>query len=589
MVNETETEWMRVATLDELQQKGCVVVSGHDRPIAVFWHAGQVYAIDNRCPHMGFPLHQGTVSDGILTCHWHHARFDLSSGCTFNLFAGDVPVCPVEVREADSGAEVWVGTRFPAAETLARETRRLQEALAQNISLGIGKSVVALLQSGAAPEDIVRDGVLFGVQHRDGWASGLTILGALANLVALLPEEEQFLALYHGLSRVAGDCAGQVPHREHLPLEGTNATFDTLKRWFRYWILVRHRDAAERTLLTAIESGATPAALADLLICAATDRYYADGGHALDFVNKAFEALEIIGWQHAATVLPSVVRGLAGARGGEELNSWRHPIDLVPLLDDAFTQLPTWFQAGQGKTWSAEAELGRALLGDDPAQIVAALHAAIENGAQAAQLGKALCYAAALRIARFGTANEFGDWITALHTFTYCNALHQSLKRLGAGAHHEAVRGVFHGAMSLYLDRFLNIPPAALPGERAPLDALPGDANELRAAFLDALDTRQRVDESASAVARYLELGHPLEPLLATLSRGVLREDADFHTFQMLEAAIQQRREWGDSPEGRHILIALARYVAAHSPTQRNSLQTAEIALRLHRGETLTD
>ena len=39
------------------------------------------------------------------------------------------------------------------------------------------------------------------------------------------------------------------------------------------------------------------------------------------------------------------------------------------------------------------------------------------------QLTRSLCYAAAMRIARFGTANEFGDWITALHTFTYCNAL----------------------------------------------------------------------------------------------------------------------------------------------------------------------
>jgi hypothetical protein len=58
-----------------------------------------------------------------------------------------------------------------------------------------------------------------------------------------------------------------------------------------------------------------------------------------------------------------------------------------------------------------------------------------------------------LRIARFGTANEFGDWVTALHTFTYCNALHQAIKRCPSA---ELVRGVFHGAVSAYLDRFLN-------------------------------------------------------------------------------------------------------------------------------------
>lgn len=38
-----------------------------------------MFAVDNRCPHMGFPLDRGTCGDGILTCHWHHASFDLAS------------------------------------------------------------------------------------------------------------------------------------------------------------------------------------------------------------------------------------------------------------------------------------------------------------------------------------------------------------------------------------------------------------------------------------------------------------------------------------------------------------------------------
>ena len=79
-------EFVRVATLPELQRQGVVVVTA-ERPIAVYWHAGRVFAVDNRCPHLGFPLHRGTVHDGLLTCHWHEARFDLCSGCTFDLWA----------------------------------------------------------------------------------------------------------------------------------------------------------------------------------------------------------------------------------------------------------------------------------------------------------------------------------------------------------------------------------------------------------------------------------------------------------------------------------------------------------------------
>ena len=81
-----------VAPLADLQQQKVVVVQGSDRPIAVFAHEGKVSAVDNRCPHLGFPLHRGTVEDGILTCHWHNARFDLASGCTFDLWADDVPL-----------------------------------------------------------------------------------------------------------------------------------------------------------------------------------------------------------------------------------------------------------------------------------------------------------------------------------------------------------------------------------------------------------------------------------------------------------------------------------------------------------------
>ena len=59
-----------------------------------FLYNSEVYALDNRCPHMGFPLSQGTLKDGILTCHWHHARFDLHNGGTFDQWAGDVESYP---------------------------------------------------------------------------------------------------------------------------------------------------------------------------------------------------------------------------------------------------------------------------------------------------------------------------------------------------------------------------------------------------------------------------------------------------------------------------------------------------------------
>ncbi|MGH6914775.1 MAG: Rieske (2Fe-2S) protein, partial [Geminicoccales bacterium] len=322
------------------------------------------------------------------------------------------------------------------------------------------------------------------------------------------------------------------------------------------------------------------------------DRPFADGGHALDFVNKALECVDLIGREHAAAILPTVVDQLVRARGADERNAWRHPSDLVPLMSAAFAEVPRAIREGAGRRYTAHAALADELLGDDPQTINAALLAALAEGATPADLGRALAYAAALRIARFGTANEFSDWDAALHAFTYANAVHQLLKRVESRRGQDedgyplGLRGVFHGAMALYLTRYLNQPPARLPGERGDaLDDLPDDPKELCAELLDAFDRQQQVSPSARLVGRYLELGHPSERLIATLGHALLREDADFHTYQMFEAGLRQYREWGATPEGRTILIALARYLAAHAPTERARFQTASIARRLHRGE----
>jgi hypothetical protein len=231
------------------------------------------------------------------------------------------------------------------------------------------------------------------------------------------------------------------------------------------------------------------------------------------------------------------------------------------------------------------------LLGDDPVAIMDALKSAVRAGAAPVDLGRSLAYAAALRVARFGSANEHSDWETAHHVFTYANAVHQMIKRIGIAdseRHVEAVRSILHGAMALYLARYLNVPPARIPGDGGDLlDDLPADIEALRTALLDAFDRQRQVDLAARLVARHLSLGHPPQALIATLGRALLREDAGFHAYQMLEAGVRQFGEWGSRDEGRHILVAVARYLAAHSPTERAALQTADIARRLMRGGEL--
>ncbi|MFW6098228.1 MAG: Rieske (2Fe-2S) protein, partial [Chloroflexota bacterium] len=332
---QAESQFVPVASLDALADSSCTVVRANGHAIALFQHDGEIHAVDNRCPHMGFPLERGTVRDGILTCHWHHARFDLSTGGTFDPWADDVRRYDVEVRDGQVYVDVAIHD-----DPREHQRRRLEVGLERNLSLVIGKAALVLGGKGADPVEPFRDGLLFGARYRrGGWRQGLTMHTCFMNMLPALAPEDKPRALYHGLSAVASNTFGAAPRFQLRPLPGETKDLPTLKRWFRQFIEVRDDEGAERCIVSAVRAGASAAQMADMLFAAVTDHRYIDVGHPADFTNKAFEALDIAGWQHAEAVLTSLVSGYAGAERMEEANSWRHPVDLIEILNGAFETL----------------------------------------------------------------------------------------------------------------------------------------------------------------------------------------------------------------------------------------------------------
>lgn len=582
----------------DLQEKACVVFQADIHPIAIYYAAGKIYAVDNRCPHMGFPLERGSVADGILTCHWHHARFDLATGGAFDQFADDVRAFAVECREG----EVWLDLTPPSEEEQRIQVRRrLVHGMERDLNLVIAKAVIALTRregsDGAAMAQAAADpfatGLDFGAHNRrDGWAMGQTIHVAMMNLLPALDAEDGARALYHGLSAVARDCDGTPARHVIEPLPGRSVGVETLTQWYRRFVEVRDEEGAERCIVTALAAGATPAQMTNLLFSAASDHRFLQIGHTADFANKAIEA-----WQHVraaetldiAPVLASLAPSFAGATRAEESNAWRHPIDLITLLENAYEQFAEVLAAGAKARDGLMAEpagqvttLSDTMLGEDPAAITTALLDALRNGMSQEQVAGIVTYAAGVRMARFHTSNEFGDWDTVLHTFTYANALQQAMRRAPSA---DLLRGVFDAAISVYLDRFLNMPAARIP-QPTPSGANP---DSLLAEFLPLLNQQQQVNEAALLCARYLAEGGKPERLMATMGKALLREDPDFHTIQTVEAAFTQYRLWRGTPQANHFLIAAVRYLAAHSPTTRAMEQTFRIAWRLHRGDRLFD
>ena len=560
-----------VGAVGDLRKRGFLLGKAGHQPVCVFWHEGRAYAIDDRCPHMGFPLHRGTVESGLVTCHWHHARFDLLSGGTLDPFADDVRAYEVEIED-----ERVVVSVEPVPDRVAYLEERLTEGLEQGLTLVTAKSVLGLLEAGKSPADIVRLGVDFGTAYRrEGWGAGLTVLVAMANLLPHLDESDRALALVHGLAFVSRDTRGHAPRFPLSPLGSTDLGVERLTAWYRRFIETRSTDAAERSLASAIALGSDVAHLARMMGAAATDHVFLDEGHTLDFTNKAFEALDHIGAERAGDVLPTLVAQTAAARRHEEEGQWRHPHDLAALIESSNGRLPSLLRDGEGKAFDDVSDLGWALLADDPEDVVASLCQAIAAGASPEQLGRALAFSAAMRITRFHTQNDFGDWDVVHHGFTTANALHQMLVRSPSP---ELLRGVFHGALKVYLDRFLNVPAARLPQRD---DA---DLAELEACW----DEQGRVDEAGAVAYGFLRGGGDPRLLVQTLAHALLTEDAQFHWFQTVEAAVRQFHAWPDgSEEGRLILAGAARFLAAHTPTRRELPQVVRIATRLRRGEPL--
>lgn len=582
----TKTEGLiRVGPVTEVARRGCSVVTGAGHAIAVFYHSGKLYAVDNRCPHMGFPLSQGSVRDGILTCHWHHARFDLTGGGTFDPFADDVRSFPVLIING----EAWVDPTPPERDEVEQWSSRLRDGMEHDIRLVIAKSVLGLQAASAGYTAALRIGALFGLNYAaEGWTQAMSILTCTANILPQLAEEDRARALYQGLSHVADECAGKPPRFAVDPLPLAQRDPAVLKLWFRNFIDVRDAEGAERALRTAIELGLPPRTIADMVFAAATDHIYLNAGHTVDFANKAFELLDHIGWEDAALVLTALVNGMASARRSQELNTWRHPIDIAGLVTEARQQLPALLEEGRRATrkdgdWKGENEkaLADLILGDNPGAAITALKDAIRSGATPAEVGSAVACAAFLRMARYHTSNEFSDWDTVHNTLTTANALHQALKRAPSP---ELLRSVFDTAMSIYLDRFLNMPPQRLPET----DAEPvSDPEALLVELLDSMNTQQQVEPAAHIMSRCITGGVAPEAVLATLGHAMLREDAGFHEFQIVDAGMRQFTERRGTESGRHVLIAVARFLAAHSPTVRSADQTYRIALRLHRGEDI--
>lgn len=410
----------------------------------------------------------------------------------------------------------------------------------------------------------------------------VTILVIAANMWEDVNPKDHNLFLVHALTQI-GRRTGGGSRRQlfPFPLSQEDPDLDTMKRWFRRYVDQRFAGGAERILITLADRGYPPEVLADFVFSAATDFYFTGDGHALDFANKMFEGLDYVNWNGAHEVLRPIVVDLVSRTRHEETSRWQ---DSVPVLEDVFSRLDEIWAENQTHDADLDvSEFAQTLLGDEFVPIVAEIEAKLRAGVDPKAICRAMTYAGAIRTARFHLKNE-GDWHDVVNIYSYAHALYRAFHLVSTK---ELLRGIFHGAVFMTYLRWLNMPAARVPRPGQRLD----ETFESGEAMLDRLQEFadfQKVFEAEVLVNQYLEDGHDIERLRHTLAHITLREDAELHMFQVLEAAFRHYELTDDPEEKRMHMLAATRYITAQK-VMKNILWSTENAERLARGELLSE
>ncbi|WP_084398840.1 nitrite reductase small subunit NirD [Henriciella aquimarina] len=95
-----ETFWVEVCSLDDIPARGSRILKTEAGCIAVFRTASdEVYALDDRCPHMDGPLSQGIVHGHTVTCPLHSLVLDLKTGAACGPDEGQAITYPAKVLD----------------------------------------------------------------------------------------------------------------------------------------------------------------------------------------------------------------------------------------------------------------------------------------------------------------------------------------------------------------------------------------------------------------------------------------------------------------------------------------------------------
>lgn len=575
-----EPAWTPAFRLDELSLGRPRVFKSGGRQLAVVRPAeGAVYAVDNRCPHEGYPLAQGVVVGGsVLMCCWHNFAFELRTG---RCVSGDEDVRSYPTRIVDGRVEIDLADPDPLSRAdgvfASLEGALLERKLGQ-----AARDVVRLLEAGVPPEEVTARIVAFDAARGEfGPDHAFPVAADALPLLARHPGVKAALPIML-VADVATESNAGRPRREFPePIDPGDDPEAAGRR------LVEAAEAFRLPEVEALVHGALARGWGrDVLepwLFRLASRHFLAFGHGLIFQVKTFDLLDRIGWQHAGALLPPLA-WVIGAMPREE----RIPTHagFRKRLDALEAELPAWVEKQGAGTLDAGARsaIRTGVLDGSLDEALDAVADALRAGAPGDAVAGVLSIAAAERLLRFDLEVDADPgvqegWLDETHLITYANAVRTGLRRHGDA---DALRGLLFAAWFIHRMQPLDQPPERRPDPCAGGGGAPPTLEEVTAAV-----GSRAGDRAVALAARYLRGGGDARALRTALEDLSLGDHGTRPIFvaHFLKTSVAAFEEWdalaGD-PDRDLLPLAAVRFLATPIAERRVASLT-EDAIRFVR------
>ncbi|MDP6946317.1 MAG: hypothetical protein QF464_19365, partial [Myxococcota bacterium] len=331
----------------------------------------------------------------------------------------------------------------------------------------------------------------FGISH--AMPVAVDILGLLARYPGL--------EAVYPLMQAFDMCAAFHPRRDKRPVpESVDPGDDVDAAGDRLLALVEGEEVAQaEALLRGALARGWDRATVEPWFYRANAHHFIGFGHGLIYTTKAFDLLEVVGWEHAAEILPGVLVSIINQTREERLPEWRwfrvRLAALEPRLDALYGQARSNRSSDTGSLVSTLVDGAREEAFD-------AITDAVERGVSLVAIVDALSVASSERLMRFDHGIDAdhtiqNGWLTVTHILTYVNAVRSALSRFDSP---DLLRYLYFAARQVQHHEALDLAPEARLGDRGSVRDTLGACRGLVEGAVRSGDAQQALDALAGFV-----------------------------------------------------------------------------------------